>query len=196
MRARTKSVLNKLASLLGWGFVHGWSVRIHSYLAARYDDHPGFQGWLWRLIHVREWQKSTATRSVIWVLGTLIIYKLVERLGYGWEVNTGVSLTLDYLVYLVHKLWVFRDRKIALPTSSGRSILVWAVFFPVNIGLAWLVYSRTHIGTLPARSLLGCYGVAMNPVMFKIRDSMVFNQVTLRKLALGGWQVFRRFAMA
>jgi hypothetical protein len=170
-----------------------WS-RIYSWLASKLNDRPGLLGWVWRLTHVREWRRSSATSTVSWVIGTLIVYKLVERLGYGWEVNTAVSLILDSAAWYVHKKWVFVSRQVSVPVSGGRNVLVWLVSFPINLGLAILVYR--HLGTLPARSLLGCYGVAMNPVMFKIRDHMVFNQLTLKKIAFAGWRKIRRNGMA
>ena len=135
------------------------------------------RGKLWQMIHVREWQKSTFQSATFWLLATFFIYKLVGRLGHGVLVNIAVSMTLDWVVFAINKLWIWRKRQISVAGSGGRNLLVWTITFGLNILMAWLVISR--LGTMPGRAVLGCYGVAMNPVMFKVRDRLVFAESSL-----------------
>lgn len=178
------------------GLRHRWPVtwlapkllRIWSLLYQRLErslaGKPGLRGWLWLMFHNREWQKSSAYSVLMWVLATCMVYKLVERLGYGWLVNICVGLTLDLVTYLVHKLWVFGKRNVDYVRSGSRNIAIWAVFFTINGFLAWLVMDQAQVGTLTARGLLGCYGLAMNPVMFVIRDKGIFSHQPLKELML------------
>jgi hypothetical protein len=140
----------------------------------------------------RQWQKSSAISATIWLVGTLIVYKLVERLGYGWEINTTVSLMLDTIAYVAHKLWVFKRDGVTIGTSCSRNVIVWLAFFSVNLFLSWIVFNKVDLGTLSGRSILGCYGVAMNPVMFFIRDKGIFSHKPLRELLSATWQAIRR----
>jgi hypothetical protein len=197
MRARLQTVLDKLASLLlVWGipaYYHLWLV--HGWMNPRLREKQDPIGWLWRLFHIREWQKSTAQSISFWLLATLIIYKLIAHLGYGLEVSIGVSLLLEGITYCVNKLWVWRGRNVGLADSGGRTFGTWIGLFLLNAGLAWLLMSHAGIGTMHARYLLGCYGVAINPLIFVIRDKVVFNAVALRELPGIAWLV-RKIAVA
>ena len=73
--------------------------------------------WLRRLIRNREWQKSSGISAAIWVLNTLLIYRLVSELGHGWQFNLAVSLAADAVMYGFNKSWIWRKRKAAVSTS-------------------------------------------------------------------------------
>lgn len=141
---------------------------------------PRTFGWLWRMVHVPEWQKSAVQSGFFWLLATLLIYKLVSRLGHGWQVNVVVSFTLDWVVYGINRLWVWRQRNVTLPSSGARNLAVWAVTTGLNVLLAWLIISR--VGLMPGRALLGCYGVAANPAVFRIRHDFVFAETNMREV--------------
>ncbi len=142
---------------------------------------PRTFGWFWRMVHVPEWQKSAFQSSTFWLLATLLIYKLVSRMGHGWQVNVVVSFTLDWVVYGINRLWIWRQRKVSLPTSGWRNLTVWTATTGLNVLLAWLIISR--VGFLPGRILLGCYGVVANPVVFKLRHDFVFAETNIREVA-------------
>jgi len=120
----------------------------------------------------REWQKSSVQSLTFWLLATFLIYKLVSRLGHGVIVNLSVSLLLDWVVYGINRLWIWRRRQTDFRRSGGRNIAVWAFTAGLNALMAWLVISR--VGVVQGRALLGFYGIAMNPVMFHVRDKVVF----------------------
>jgi len=101
-----------------------------------------------------------------------LIYKLVSHLGHGVTVNLTVSLLLDWVVYGINRIWIWRKRQTDIRRSGGRNIVVWALTAALNALLAWQVISR--VGVVQGRALLGFYGVAMNPVMFHVRDKVIF----------------------
>jgi hypothetical protein len=184
-------VRSNLASLPYWRRVCKLAVQIHAWIASKLDDQPGLLGWLWRLFHVREWQKSAAQSATFWLLCTLVIYNLVARLGNGWQVNVAVSLTLDGITYAINKLWIWPRRKVSIAKSGGRNLTTWGIFFAINGLLAWLLMGHADVGTVQARCILACYGVAINPLVFVIRDKMIFNQTSVRTLLQAGWHVIQ-----
>lgn len=153
---------------------------------------PGIRGRLWLMFHTPEWQKSSFTTGAMWLIATFVVYKLVAILGYGTEINIGVSLAFDAVAYLVHKYWIFDTREVTVRESYARNAAVWLVFFCVNCALAWLVFHKLGEGTLYRRGVLGVYGLAMNPVMFAIRDKGIFSQMPRRQLIGAAWQAVRK----
>jgi putative flippase GtrA len=149
--------------------------------------------WLRRLIRNREWQKSSAASSTFWVLNTLIVYKLVERLGHGWQVNVAASLAWDLVTYAVNKLWVWRRRKATYAKSASRNFAAWIAFFAFNGTLAWLLMGQANVGTLPARILLALVGIAVNPVRFRINDGLIFSHGSVRLIAESVWLTLSRW---
>ena len=145
MRARLHQVPRKLASLPGLRLVP-WGNR--------------------------EWQRSSAQSFLFWLLATLVIYKLVSHLGHSVMVNLTVSLSLDWIAYVINRFWVWRKRQTDFRRSGVRNFAVWGITAGVNALMAWLIISR--VGVMPGRAVLGCYGIAMNPVMFRVRDKMIF----------------------
>jgi hypothetical protein len=172
-----------------------WS-RVYSWLAGKLDDRPGALGWLWRLTHVREWQKSSLINATTWVLCTLVIYKLVERLGHGWKVNTAMSLIVDSVMFVVNKLWVWKKRKVTVAASGSRNFVTWLFFFALNGLFAWLLMNRAGMNTMAARGVLGCYGFLMNPALFVLKDRMVFGQQELKEVLPAVWRVLRKSGTA
>lgn len=177
MSARLQTVLYKLASLPCWRPLRAVWNRVHSWLASKLDNRPGLVGWLWRLVHVREWQKSSALSALIFALNTALVYRLVALLGHGWQLNLAVSLVIDAVMYGFNKRWVWEKRKAAITTSAAWSFLWWLVFLGFNTGIAYLLMKRADIGTLEAKSALGGIGIALNPVVFMFRDRVAFRQV-------------------
>lgn len=153
---------------------------------------PGIRGRLWLMFHTPEWQKSSFTTGITWLIATFAVYKLVALLGYGTEINVGVSLAFDVVAYLVHKYWIFDKREVTVRDSYARNAAVWLVFFGVNAFLAWLVFHKLAEGTLYRRGVLGAYGLLMNPVMFAIRDKGIFSQLPLRQLIGTACQAHRK----
>lgn len=162
-----------------WGHVIEYFLKVHSFLERKLGNRPGLLGWLWKLIHIREWQKSSTLSAAVWIFSTLAIYQLVATLGHGWLWNIAVSLAVDAAVWAV-STWIWRKRKIARTKSASSWVVVWATFFAFNGVLAWLLMGQANIDTLPARGILACYGIAMNPVIFMIRDKVVFGNWRLR----------------
>lgn len=168
----------------------GWkpACQAHTRLAAKFDDHPGIRGWFWRLVHRREWQKSSVVSGAFWALQTLLIYKLSERLGHGWQVNASVSLAWDFLTYFINKSWAWHSRDVKVAASGTRNALVWVLFFGVNLGFAWLLMDQANIDMLAARGIMAGYGFAMNPVMFLIRDQIVYEDVSIKDVGARCWR--------
>ena len=132
--------------------------------------------WFRRLIRNREWQKSSVLSSLLWLLNTAVIFKLVEMLGHGWQINLAASLAADAVLYTSNKLWIWRKRKAAVSTSAGWSLLWWVTFLGVNTGFAWLLMSLIDLETIWARGVLGFFGVVMNPIVFTFRDKVAFRR--------------------
>jgi hypothetical protein len=175
MRSRLNTVCNKLASLLWY-----LGEPMLYYLWIVQERWPRTFGWLWIQVHKPEWQKSSAQTGLFWLLATLAIFKLVSRLGHGWQVNITVSFTLDLVAYVINKTWIWRKRRTTVPVSGGRNLTVYGTTVGINILLSWQVIG--HLGVGPGRALLGLYGFAMNPVMFQIRDRVVFAETNFREV--------------
>lgn len=159
-------------------------------------EKPGIRGELWKMLHASQWQKSSGTSAAMWILATPVVYVLVGRLGYGWEINAAVSVVFDGLGFIIHKYRIFDERKVAPGTSYSRNVAVWMFFFLINVLLAYLVFHRLGGGTLFRRSVLGVYGLAMNPVMFKLRDRVIFTEDNLGEIAAARFRFDANRAMA
>jgi putative flippase GtrA len=128
----------------------------------------------------RQWQKSSTQSLLFWLLATLVVYKLVSRLGHSVSVNLTVSLSLDWIAYVINRFWVWQKRQTHFRRSGLRNFAVWGVTAGLNALMAWQIISR--IGVMPGRALLGCYGIAMNPVMFRVRDNLVFAEYDIGEI--------------
>jgi hypothetical protein len=132
----------------------------------------------------REWQKSTMQSAVFWIVGTLIIFKVVRHLGHGLVASVGVSLAMDLAAYGINKLWIWKKRTTTVRRSLGRNMMVWGTTFGVNLLMVWQAVD--HLGVQHGRFAAGCYGILINPVMFRVRDRMVFAEydfVEFREIA-------------
>lgn len=176
MSALAYCVLAQLERLPLWRRVWRRLCQIHDRLNKKYATHPGLRGWLWRLTHTREWQKSSALSALIWAFGTIVLFRIVALLGHGWEVNALVSLSTDVLVYTINKLWIWKRRRASLPVSVSWSFVWWLGFFVFNLTLFWLIKDQADTGTQHARYILGAWGVLMNPIVFKFRDRVAFKE--------------------
>jgi hypothetical protein len=194
VRSWLKSKWNAFVGLPRWEPVRTRWSRVHSWLSSKLDDQVGFAGWLWRLAHQRDWQKSSFVTGLSWIVCTFAVVKLVGRLGYRWEMNVGVSLAVEGVMYFVHREWVFK-RPVDTATSGRRNVTVWTITFGINVGLAWVVMSWADFSTFPARVMLGGYGLLMNPVMFLLRDKLIFDQLTVRKIAAANRQFLQLRAL-
>jgi hypothetical protein len=145
MRAQLYQVLRKLASLPGLRLVP-WGNR--------------------------EWQKSSTQSFLFWIVGTLIIFKVARHLGHGLLASVGVSLAMDLAAFFISKLWIWKKRATTVPRSLGRNMIVWGTTFGFNLLMVWQAVD--HLGVNHGRYVTGCYGILINPVMFRVRDKMVF----------------------
>jgi hypothetical protein len=137
--------------------------------------------WAWAMAHKPEWQKSTAQSISFWLMITPVVFTASRHLGHGVLASVAVSLAADWLVFGINRLWIWRNCQSSLPECGARNFAVWGVTFVLNLTMAWLVISR--VGVEQGRALLGCYGAAMNPVMFQVRDRLVFTDVNIREIA-------------
>lgn len=154
MRARIQTAFHKLASL------------------------PVLRWEMWR---DRKWQLSSAQSGLFWVVGTYTIFKLLGRFGHhGLVLNLGVSLCLDCVAYGINKLWIWRHRQTTVPRSLGRNLTAWAVMFGINVLIAWQAID--HLGTHHGRYALGGFGIVINPVVFRVRDKIVFAEYDIGEI--------------
>src|SRR5436190_19056430 len=95
--------------------------------------------WARQMIRKPEWQKSSALSAISWVLGTFTVVKLVDRLGFGWEINMVVALCLDWPMYLISKRWVWRNRDV----TYSQTFCLWGwwgmMSFAMNTVMAILL---------------------------------------------------------
>ena len=148
---------------------------------------PRLVNWFWCMVHRAEWQKSTAQSIAFWMAATPVIFHVAHQLGNGVRASLMVSLAVDWLVFVLNKLWVWRKRNAEVPRCAFRNFLFWAATFLINLVLTWQVIG--HVGLHHGRTILGCYGCLMNPVVFAVRDRLVFveanaeeKSATLRRL--------------
>jgi putative flippase GtrA len=120
----------------------------------------------------REWQKSSTQSGVFWIMGTLIIFKVARYLGHGLASSVGVSLAMDLAAFSINKLWIWNKRSTTVTRSLGRNMIVSGTTFGVNLLIVWQAVD--HLGVHYGRYAAGCYGILINPVMFHVRDRVVF----------------------
>ncbi|HEU5005025.1 MAG TPA: hypothetical protein VFT49_02995 [Candidatus Saccharimonadales bacterium] len=156
--------------------------RLHTWLDSRLRPRKDLIGWLWRMFHNREWQKSALQSAAFWVLATLVISRLLHQLGHGWYVSVGVSLGMDSVTYAINKLWIWRKRNVGIKKSCKRNFSAWAAFFAFNAALAWMLMHPAGVGTMHARYILGAVGFVANPVIFTVRDRLVFSPEKIQEV--------------
>jgi hypothetical protein len=178
--ALDRSFLRHMRELLAELLWH-WGRQPLHYIWTAKCRWPKRFDWAWTMVHKPEWQKSTAQSVSFWLMVTPVVFTASRHLGHGVITSVVVSLAADWLVFGINRLWIWRNRQASLPECGSRNLIVWGATFVLNVAMAWLVISR--VGVEQGRALLGCYGAAMNPVMFRVRDKFVFAEVDIREIA-------------
>jgi hypothetical protein len=87
---------------------------------------------------------------------------IIPKINVEVPVVYGVTSTDDSVV----------KRSTTVTRSLGRNMIVSGTTFGVNLLIVWQAVD--HLGVHYGRYAAGCYGILINPVMFHVRDRVVF----------------------
>ena len=181
-----ETVFSKLANLLDFfGRLLLWPFRrplrrIHRYLDRTILERPGFWGDLWRQFHRVDWQKSAKFNARLWVVGFSVFYPLARQVGHAWWINLGVTLALDFVVYLFHKRRLWPERQVGYRKSCTVWYGFWAVTFVANLSVAWFLLEQAQLGKAPSKGLMAVIGILINPWVFRFRDRWAIREPAQR----------------
>lgn len=154
-----------------------------------------FLPWKWLFWREPKWWKSAALSIAMWAMGTKLIAQH-EHLAAGWLVLIGVGLAMDLVTWGLNKLLIWVKHPASTPVSAGRNTTVWALFFLVNVALLLILNVGAGFGTMETRKATAVWGIAINPLRFRINDSLVFGPMSLREAVAYSRTAFRKIRRA
>jgi len=137
--------------------------------------------WRWEFWKDPKWQITSVMSAVLWLVGTLIVYKEANRVSNGVFVIIAVGLTMDMVAWVVGKIWIWSGHEVRSQVSAVRNIAVWFIFFLIN-GAVMLILKHKGASTMDIRMVMVVYGIAINPVRFRINKVLVFDPRKLREI--------------